>query len=91
MTLVQVRDVAIILMAVFGALLSLVLLVVSIMIYRKVSLLMDTTRVTLDNIRGTSAFMSETVVKPVIRLASFSAGVKGAIKFLLGLKRRKGG
>jgi hypothetical protein len=51
----------------------------------KVSPIADEALVTMTNIRGTSEFMSEKAVKPVVKVYSFAAGVRKAAGVVTGL------
>lgn len=46
----------------------------------------DTTQQSVQNIAGTTQFMGDTVVTPVIRVISFAAGVRRGAAVFLGLK-----
>ena len=74
----SIRDVALIALALLAILQILVLLVISISLYRKVGPLYKTIQMTLGNVQGTTAFLSETTVSPVIRILSFLAGLRAA-------------
>jgi len=91
MTLADFRDLAIIVFALLGIGAALLFIAVNIMVMRKVLPLLDAAKGTLGNIRGTSSFVSETVVKPVIKVVSFAFGVRKAAEVIVGLSRRKGG
>ena len=49
------------------------------------------TKEIMNNARGTSAFVSETVVQPIIRVAGVLAGVRGAVGALGRRRSRRGG
>ena len=56
---------------------------------KKITPILDTTNETVSNVsetvntvRGTATFMSDTVVSPVIKVVSYASGVKRAIKTL---------
>jgi hypothetical protein len=55
------------------------------LVTEKVVPLADEARLTVENIRGTSEFMSEKAVKPVVKVYSFMAGVKKAAGVVTGL------
>ena len=98
MTLENMRDITIIILGVLVILQLLVLLVLTIVIYRKVGPLLDkvggvldTARSAVTNVAGTSAFIGETVVSPIIKVAGMAAGVRRGVSALGRLVRRKGG
>ena len=85
------RDLVIVALGAMGIITLLVILVLTVMVYSKLSPILDSVRKTMGNIQGTSSLVSDVVVKPVIRTASFAAGARKAVAFVLGLSRKKGG
>jgi hypothetical protein len=49
--------------------------------------ILDATNETVNTLRGTTTFLSENLVEPVIKLNTYLAGIQRVLK-LLGLKRR---
>ena len=95
-----VRDWVIIVFFSIGILVGFVMLIASIavavaavallatlknLVNEKVYPLADEAKLTVANIRGTSEFMSEKAVKPVVKMYSFAAGVKKAAGVVTGL------
>lgn len=96
MSLEAVRDMAIIILAVLAIVQLLVLLVLTVTVYRKVVPLIDKIGPVLDSARtaaatvaGTSIFVGEAVVSPIIRIAGVAAGVRRGVAALGRLLRRK--
>jgi hypothetical protein len=65
---------------------------------RKITPILDTTQETVSNVsetvntvRGTATFMSDTVVSPVIKVVSYASGVKRAIKTLTKWRSMRSG
>ena len=92
-----VRDVAIILLAVesliIGVLLSMLLWQLrnlSRMLEEEVKPLLDSASETVGTVRGTSTFLSETVVSPVVRVISTVTGLRRGLRVLSGMRRRDG-
>lgn len=90
-----IRDIVIIFVAVEALLIGLALIVLVIQIARLTDLLrneigpiLESTNETLGNLRGTSRFLSETMVRPVIKANSSVAAVKRVFE-LLGLRRNR--
>ena len=54
----------------------------------EVTPLLDSVRQTLQNVRGTTAFIGETAVSPVIRVYGVIAGARRALGVLSGVARR---
>jgi hypothetical protein len=91
----RIRDVFIIFMALESLLLGLVLVVLIVQLARLINLLqneikpiLDSTNETVSTLRGTTAFLSDNLVEPVIKMNEYSAGIKQALK-LVGLARGK--
>ena len=90
----HIRDVLIIIVAleslIIGA--SLVILVVQLalllnLLQNEIKPILDSTRETINTMKGTTAFLSEHAVKPVINISSFGAGLKKVIG-LIGIIRK---
>ena len=91
------RDVAIIILAVesivIGALLAvLVIQVIRLikMIRQEVIPILNSTQETVGTVKGTATFVSDHVVQPVVKISSFSAGVRQAFQTLVGRQARNG-
>lgn len=90
----KVRDIFIIIMAfeslVIGA--ALVILIVQIaslmnLLQNEIKPIMDATNETVNTLRGTTAFLSENMVEPVVKLNASLAGLQRFIE-LLGIKKK---
>lgn len=93
-----VRDVAIILLAVesliIGVLLSVLLWQLrnlSRMLEEEVKPLLDSANETVGTVRGTSTFLSDTVVSPVIQVISTVTGLRRGLRALSGIRRQDKG
>ena len=87
------RDVFIIFMALESIIIGLVLIILVVQIARLINLLQNEIRPilrsateTVDSVRGTTDFLGETVVEPVIKLNSYVASVRRVLE-LIGIKR----
>ena len=104
MSLEELRDIVIIVYGVMGILLFLVLLIVAVGIWFAVRGLtraihekvIDPARPTLDevhqtvqNLRGTTEFLADQAVHPVIRVISLGRGVKRGVRVASALARRR--
>jgi hypothetical protein len=104
MSLDQVRDVVIIVYGVLGILLFVVLIAVALALYvvvkglvRSVQDLIEDplkpaigdVRATLQELKGTTEFMADQAVHPVIRLVGVVSGVKRGLSVASGLRRRR--
>jgi hypothetical protein len=88
-----IRDIVIIFVAVEALLIGLALIVLVIQIARLTDLLrneigpiLESTNETLGNLRGTSRFLSENMVRPVIKVNSSMAALRRVVE-LLGFRR----
>jgi len=96
LTLQDFRDIAIVILALFGLVALGLMVVVTLVVYKKVAPLIDNARQVLDtahaamnNVQGTAVFLSETAVSPLIRGLSFVSGIKAAGGRLAGLAKKK--
>jgi hypothetical protein len=81
-TLVVVKDVLLVLLAVLAITQLVVLIFVSLALYQQVRPILRRSQEVLNNARATTTFVSEMVVQPIIKVAGFVAGVRGAVSVL---------
>lgn len=100
-----IRDISVIILALESIVVLLLLGVVIGMLWwliqtleKKITPILDTTNETVSNVsetvntvRGTATFMSDTVVSPVIKVVSYASGVKRAIKTLTKWRSMRSG
>ena len=86
-----IRDMAVILLSLMGIAAFAVVLVVALLLYKKLSPLLTAATHTVNHVRGTTAFIAETTVHPIIRIASTVAGIRAAASAVGGFRRRRGG
>ncbi|MCC6603295.1 MAG: hypothetical protein IT327_08800 [Anaerolineae bacterium] len=93
-TVEAVRDILLIALALESCLFGIVLLLMLLMIVRLVNMLefeikpiLEKTNETMGTVRGTTAFVSQNVVKPVTEARVQMAGLRRAIKTLFGNPR----
>ncbi len=104
MNLQDIRDIVIIVAGCLTALVLIVTLVMVIVVgvaakglisatktvlKGQVSPTLDSARQVVDDIRGTTAFIADTTVSPIIRLYGVVTAVRRGVMALLGLGRRK--
>ncbi len=89
-----VRDLAIVLLAVESLIIGILLIVLILQVVSLTRLLRDEIKPILNSadetvrtVRGTTTFVSDTFVTPVVRVSSFAAGVAQALRILT---RRRG-
>jgi hypothetical protein len=91
----RIRDIFIIFMALETLLLGLAVVILIIQISRLINLLnneikpiLESTNETISTLRGTTEFLSNNAVEPIIRMNEYFAGLQELLK-LLGLARSK--
>ena len=91
----KIKDVFIIFMALQSLFLGIILIVLIIQLARLINLLqndikpiLDSTNETVSTLRGTTVFLSENVVEPVIKMNEYFAGITKGLA-LLGLTRNR--
>ena len=104
MDLQELRDLIIVIFGIMGIFVLLVTLIVVLVVRlaargligvmrcvvsTQLSPTLDSARQTMDDVRGTTAFITDTAVSPIIRVYAFVAGVKKGLASLLGLTRRR--
>jgi hypothetical protein len=94
-TVARVRDIFIIVMALESLFVGLILIVLMIQLARLINLLqnevrpiLDSTNETVSNLRGTTEFISENLVQPIIKLNEYLAGMQ-KITEILSFKRKR--
>jgi len=60
------------------------------LIQSEVTPMLDSARQTLQSVQGTTTFVSESAVRPIIRVYGIIAAIRRALAVLLGLVRRGG-
>ena len=90
----NIRDIFIIFMALESLVIGVALVVLIVQIASLINLLnneikpiLDATNETIATLRGTTEFLSENVVEPVVKLNSYLAGLTKALE-LIGLKKK---
>jgi predicted tellurium resistance membrane protein TerC len=91
----RIRDIFIIFMALESLVLGLVLVILIVQLARLINLLqneikpiLDSTNETVSTLRGTTEFLGNNLVEPVIKMNEYSAGIQQALK-MVGLFRGK--
>ena len=91
------RDIAIVFLAVESIVIGILLAVLVIQVIRLVKLLREevvpilhATQETASTVRGTATFVSDRVIQPVVRVSSYTAGVRQAVNVLFGRKNGRG-
>lgn len=89
----RIRDIFIIFMALESLIIGIALIVLIVQVASLINLMqnevkpiLEATNETVNTLRGTTAFLSESLVEPVIKLNSYLSGLRRVLE-LLGLKR----
>jgi hypothetical protein len=87
------RDIAVIILAFetlvvifFLGVVTVLLIYVILTLEREIKPVLDATSETVYTVRGTTTFVSDTVVSPIMQVASIVGAVKGAVQALAGLR-----
>ncbi len=83
------RDWAVVVLCSVGIVATLIFMACMLLLYLKVRPLLDSATATARNVQGTSIFLTDTVVKPIIRVKSFASGAQRAMGAIVGLSGRK--
>lgn len=93
MTLQEARDLAIILLAVESIIITLLLGVLVVVLWRLINMIhqeikpvLAYLRETASTIQGTTSFVSDAFVSPLIKTSSVLAGVGSALRYLIAKK-----
>jgi len=92
-----IRDVFIIVLAMEGMLMGIALIVLILQLAALVNVLQNEIKPIVDNanetvttVRGTTQFVSQNVVEPVIKFGALTAGVGAVLREVLGIRRALG-
>lgn len=90
------RDIAIIILAIESIFIGVLLVILLFYILSLIRLLreeikpiLEATSETVSTMRGTTAFVSETLLSPVISLISYAAAIGGAVRMLAGRRLKE--
>lgn len=85
-----IRDLAIVLLAVESLVIGIVLIILILEVRNLARLLRDEIKPILDSadetvrtVRGTTTFVSENLITPVVRVSSFATGISQALRILV--------
>jgi hypothetical protein len=97
MNLSSVRDLSIIILAFESIVIGILLGVLIVAVTKLIRMLRDevlpilySTQETLGTIRGTTTFVSDRVVQPVVKVSSYTAGVRQAVSVLFSRSNGRG-
>ena len=84
-----IRDVVIIVFGIFWILTAIVAIFVLLLLYNGLKPTLQSLRTTAGNVQVTTTMVSNTVVRPLIRVASVSIGVRRGFRRAIQLARRR--
>ena len=84
-----IRDIVIIVWGIIGILAFLVIIVVALALFRAVSPILKSVRATTATVQTTTTMMSEVVIRPLVRVASFYTGLRQGARTLGRFRRKK--
>lgn len=91
MSLADLRDLFIVIFCCIAIGMTILLAILSFLVFRKVRSILDSGRETAANIRRITSLASEGIAKPLVGVSSFLQGVRHAVDFMSGSSRRKEG
>ena len=91
MSLADLRDLFIVIFSIIGIVATILLAILSLLLFRKIQSILDSGRETATNISKIISVVSDSVVKPLSGVAGFLDGLRHALGFVSGVSRRKGG
>ncbi len=83
----RIRDIFIIFMAFESLVIGVALVILINLLQNEIKPIMDATNETVHALRGTTAFLSENMIEPVVKLNANLAGLQRVLE-LLGIKRK---
>jgi hypothetical protein len=91
MSLADLRDLFIVIFSIIGIVATVLLVVLSFLVFRRIRSMLDSGRETVANISKISAAVSDSIVKPLSRIAGFLRGFRHAMDYVGRVSRRKEG
>ncbi len=97
MALADVRDIAIIVLAVESIVVGILLILLlwqvrdlTRLLQEEIKPMLDNMQETIGTVKGTTSLVSQTVVSPAVKLAGFVAGLRRAVEVILTTERQEG-
>lgn len=91
MSLADLRDLFIVIFAIIGIGATILLAILSFLVFRRIRSILDSGRETMGNVRKISSLVSDSIVKPLIGIASFLQGLRQALELISRFSSRKEG
>ncbi len=91
MSLADLRDLFIVIFAIIGIGATILLAILSFVVFRRIRSILDSGREAVGNVRKISSLVSDSIAKPLIGVAGFLQGMRHALEFISRFSRRKEG
>ncbi|MDD5094909.1 MAG: hypothetical protein PHV74_11110 [Dehalococcoidia bacterium] len=82
MEIETLRDWVIVISGILGIGVTLILFTLFILIYRKITHILDSADQAVGEVRETASTVSKTILQPIVKVQGFVAGVRKAVAFL---------
>lgn len=89
MSLAELRDLFIVIFSISGIVALIFIAIITLMVYRKVRIILDSWAATVGNIRDITSLVSENIAKPLASVAGVVQGISRFFEFLSRPVRRK--
>jgi len=89
MSLAELRDLFIVIFSLVGIGATIFVSILLFLVFLRVRSILDAGRETMGNIRDISSIVTDNIVKPLIGIAGFVQGLRQALEFILGGKRKE--
>ena len=94
MLLADVRDIAIILLAIESIVVGVLLILLlwqlrslTLLLQEEIKPMLDSMQETIGRVKGTTSLVSDTIVSPAVKVGGFVAGLRRALQVLLAIKQ----
>lgn len=94
MALADVRDIAIIILAIESIVVGVLLILLlwqlrslTRLLEEEIKPMLDSMQETIGTVKGTTSLVSETIVSPAVKIGGFVAGLRRALEVMLTIKR----
>ena len=82
MEIVVLKDWVIFIYGLLGIVALIIFIALLIIIYRKITPILDAAKETVNNVRDTSSFVAEHVIRPVAKMQAFISGIRKGLEFI---------
>lgn len=90
MEIVDFRDWIIVIWGIVGILATVVLVTLALIVFRKVTRVLDKANETVENVRETSSVVSKNVIQPIAKVQGFMTGLRKAVDVVTSLSNKEG-